>query len=101
MIEALAAAWKWFLSTTLGRWLAAAAGFLFALAVFGFYVWRKATKQQKATDQAKDAAEQVQEAQVAQETYQQATESVAKVEAAAKAQPPPDPVKRNDFDNSF
>ena len=90
--------WKWFLGTTIGRWIVGIGAVALALSVALYVAFRKGKHAQATTDEAKDAAEQVQAAQDAQQTYQQATEAAAKVEADAKAAPPPDTVKRDDLD---
>jgi hypothetical protein len=68
--------WTAFLTTKAGRCLAAIGGFLLALAVFAFYVWRKATQHQADKDEAKDAAVNAQQAKEAAEAVQRSADAV-------------------------
>lgn len=66
----LAAIGKWFLGTTVGRWIVGIGAVLAALAVALYVAFRKGKHAQADTDAAKDATEQ---AQAAQQVVQAAT----------------------------
>lgn len=93
--------WTWFLTTKFGRFLAGAAAAVIAIGAALLFAFSKGKKDQAGKDAAANARAEVDAAKTAQETYADATEAVAKVDAAAKQQPPPDTDKRDDLDNSF
>ncbi|HET9817694.1 MAG TPA: hypothetical protein VFP92_00830 [Rhodanobacteraceae bacterium] len=80
-----------------GKWLALAGGLVLALAAFGAWAFKRGFDHAEA----KDAAEAVQQAQAAQDTYQAASEAAGKVRQDADKQATSDPDKRADFDNEF
>lgn len=92
---------KWLVGTKLGRALLAIGAVLFAIGVAvlagfekGKYTEAKANAKQRIQDAA-DAAK------VAGQTYADADAAAQKVQQQAQQQPPPDPVKRDDLDNTF
>lgn len=97
----LLTAWRWFLSTTIGRWIVGIGAVLAAAAGLAAVAFLKGKHAQAAKDQAKDAEAAQRAAQVAQDVQTDASAAVAKVQADAAKQPPPDPVKREDLDNTF
>lgn len=101
MIAAIVAAWKWFLSTTIGRWIVGVFAVLAALAAALAIAFVKGKHAQAAKDQAKDAEASQQAAQVAQQTFTAANNAAAKVQADAAKQAPPDPINRDDFNGTF
>lgn len=101
MIAAITAAWTWFTGTKLGRWLIELAAILAAAGAAYFYVYTRGKHAQAKTDAAKDASVQADAVKVAAQTYTDASQAAAKVVEQAKAEPAPDPVKREDFDNEF
>lgn len=73
----LAAVWKWFLGTTIGRWIAGIGAVALALAVVWYLTLRKGRQEQAAIDEAKDAAAN---AEVAKQ-IQHAAQTRAEVES--------------------
>lgn len=96
MLTALALAWKWFLGTTLGRWIVGIGAVLAAIAVLAYTAFLKGKHAQADTDKAKDAEQEVQAVQQATE-LQHAAQQAADAVPAPKA---PDPVKRDDLDTT-
>lgn len=74
---------------------------LIALIATAFAAFRKGRQQQQDTDSARAAQSQAQAAQNALDTYKGADAAAAKVRSDAAKRPPPDPVKRDDLDNTF
>lgn len=70
MLTALALAWKWFLGTTLGRWIVGIGAVVLAALALAAAAFLKGKHAQADTDDAKDATEQ---AQAAQQVVQAAT----------------------------
>lgn len=101
MIAAIAAAWKWFLSTTLGRWIVGICAVLLGILALAYTAFLKGKHAQAAKDQAKDAEAEQQAAQVEQQTFTAASDAAAKVQSDAARQPAPDTVKRDDLDTNF
>lgn len=97
----LATAWRWFLSTTLGRWIVGVGAALAAVGALVAVSFLKGKHAQAAKDHAKDAEAAQRAAQVAQQTFTAANDAAAKVQADAAKQAPPDPIKRNDFNDTF
>lgn len=96
----LAAIGKWFLSTRVGRWIVGIGAVVVAMLGLFAVGWLKGRKHEAAADEAKDAAEQVKQAQVAQATYQAASDAAEQVRQDAAEQPAPDTTNRTDFDNT-
>lgn len=92
---------KWFLSTAIGRWIVGIGAVLAAAAVLAFTAFMKGKHAQATTDAAKNAEAQQRAAQVAQDVQTDASAAVAKVQADAAKQPAPDPIKRDDFNDTF
>jgi hypothetical protein len=92
---------KWFLGTTIGRWTVGIGAVVVAMLSLFAVGWLKGRKHEAEADQAKDAAEQVKQAKVAQETYQAATDAAEQVRQDAAKQPAPDTKNRTDFDDTF
>lgn len=93
--------WTWFLGTTIGRWIVGLGAVLAAAAVLAYTMFLKGKHAQADTDAAKVAEQYAKDAQAAQATYTAANDAVAKVQADVAKQPPPDPVKRDDLDDTF
>jgi type II secretory pathway pseudopilin PulG len=101
MMGIFAAIGQWFVSTKLGRALLALGAVLLAIgiaALAGFEKGKYAEAKANATKRIKDAATA---AKAAQETYADAEAAAKQVQADAVAQPPPDPVKRDDLNDTF
>lgn len=96
-----ALAWKWFLGTTVGRWIVGIGAVLVGIAALAYVAFRKGKHAQADTDKAKDAKVQADAVVVAQQVQTDATTAMAKVQADAAKQPPPDEVKRDDLNTSF
>lgn len=101
MIAALAAAWRWFLGTTLGRWIVGTGAVALALAVALYMAFRKGKHAQADADKAKDAKQQADAAHVAQQVQTNAAKAAEQVQKDAAKQPPPDTTNRNDFNDTF
>ena len=97
----LATAWRWFLSTALGRWIVGIGAVLLGILALAYTAFLKGKHAQATKDQAKDAEAAQRAAQAAQETFTAASDAAAKVQADAAKQPPPDTVKRDDLNNTF
>ena len=97
----LAAVWRWFLSTTIGRWIVGIGAVLLGILTLAYTAFLKGKHAQAAEDQANDAEAAQRAAQEAQQTFTAASDAVAKVQADAAKQPPPDPIKRDDFNDTF
>ena len=95
------ALWTWFVGTRIGRWLVGLGVILAAVGAMALAMFEKGKHAQAAKDQAKDAEAVQRAAQAAQETFTAASDAAAKVQADAAKQPPPDPIKRDDFDGTF
>lgn len=96
-----AAMGQWFLTSKLGHVLLALGAVLLAIGaaiIGGFEKGKYSEAKANATQRIKDAAIA---AKAAQQTYADAGAAAQKVQQQAKQQPPPDPVKRDDLDNSF
>lgn len=93
--------WTWFVGTRIGRWLVGLGVLLAALGAMALAMFEKGKRTQAAKDQAKDAEAAQRAAQAAQDTFTAASNAAAKVQAAAAKQPPPDPIKRDDFNGTF
>jgi len=97
----LAAAWSWFIGTKVGRFIVGIALVIGGLALTLYVAFRKGKHAQADVDKAKTAQADADAAKVAQQTYSDATAAAAQVRADAGRQPPPDPVKRDDLNNTF
>ena len=97
----LAAIGKWFASTKVGRWLIGLGAVALAALALAYTAFLKGKHAQAGEDAAKDAQEQADAVKVAADTYRQASDAAAKVEADAAKQPAPDPIKRDDFNGTF
>lgn len=96
-----AAIGQWFLTSRIGHALLAIGAVLLALAIAalgGFEKGKYAEAKANAQQRIKDAADA---AKAAQQTYGDADAAAQQVQQQAKQQPPPDPVKREDLDNTF
>src|SRR5574337_44144 len=93
--------WTWFVGTRIGRCLVGLGVLLAALGAMALAMFEKGKHAQAAKDQAKDAEAAQRAAQAAQETFTAASNAAAKVQAGAAKQPPPDPIKRDDFNGTF
>ena len=91
----------WLAGTKLGRWAVGIGAVLAAIAAACLYWFERGKRTQADRDKAKDAEATQRAAQTAQETFTAASDAAAKVQANAAKQPPPDPVKRDDFDTNF
>lgn len=91
----------WLAGTRLGRWAIGLFALLVAFGAAVFTAFLKGKHAQAAKDQAKDAEAAQRAAQAAQQTFTAASGAAAKVQADAAKQPPPDPIKRNDFNGTF
>lgn len=91
----------WLASTKIGRMVVMVA----ALIAAGVGTWITATvkarREQAAIDAGKQAKAEVGAANAARDTYIGASKAAAQVRAEASKQPPPDPVKRDDLENTF
>lgn len=93
--------WAWFLSTRVGRWTIGIGAVLAAFGVACLY-WFERGKHDGKQEGLADAAEQAaKDAQAAATTYADASQAALQVAQQAAKQPPPDPVKRDDLDNTF
>lgn len=101
MIAALAAVWKWFLSTTIGRWIVGIGAVVLALAVALYMAFRKGKHAQADADKAKDAKQQADAERVAQQVQTDAAKASEQVQKEASKQPAPDTTHRTDFDDTF
>lgn len=97
----LATAWRWFLSTTLGRWIVGVGAALAAVGALVAVSFLKGKHAQAAKDEAQRAKETAESAQMAQDVYRTASDAATKVQADAAKQAAPNTVKRDDFDTSF
>lgn len=97
----LLTAWRWFLSTSVGRWIVGIGAVLLGVLALAYTAFLKGKHAQATKDQAKDAEAAQRAAQAAQQTFTAATDAATKVQAAAAKQPPPDTVKRDDLDTDF
>ena len=97
----LATAWRWFLSTTLGRWIVGIGAALAAIGALVAVSFLKGKHTQAAKDEAQHAKETAESAQMARDVYRTASDAAAKVQADAAKQAAPNTVKRDDFDTSF
>lgn len=85
-----------FLKSRAGKALAVLAAIGAALA----YVFLRGRSSGRQAEAATHAADDTARTQAAAQTYQNADDAAAAVDAAAKAQPTPDLVKRDDLDNT-
>ena len=97
----LLTAWRWFLSTSVGRWIVGIGAVLLGALALAYTAFLKGKRTQADRDKAKDAEAAQRAAQAAQEAFKAASDAAAKVRADAAKQPPPDPIKRDDFDGTF
>lgn len=93
--------WAWFVSTRVGRWLVGAVLAVGALAIGLWMMYAKGKRVQAGSDAAKDAQSLADAAQNALDTANAASEAANKVRQDAASQPPPDPMNRDDFNNTF
>lgn len=97
----VAAIGQWFLTSKFGHVLLTIGAVLLAIGVAiigGFEKGKYSEAKANATQRIKAAADA---AKAAQQTYTDADAAAQKVQQQAKQQPPPDPVKRDDLNNSF
>lgn len=94
-------AWNWFVGTKFGRWIVGVSLVIAGLGAALFVAFLKGKHAQADTDKAKDAAEQIQQVKVAQQTQQAASDAAEQVRQDAAKQPAPDVTGRTDFDNTF
>jgi len=97
----MSAVLAWVASTKIGRWIVGLALVIGGLAAALFVAFAKGKHAQADVDKAKTAQADADAAKVAQQTYSDATAAAAQVRADAATQPPPDPVKRDDLNNTF
>lgn len=89
--------WAWLLGTRVGRWLAVTGAVIAAIVSAWAAGWLKGKRTQADADKAHEA----QSLADAMQDAVDAANAADKVKRDAQAQPPPNPVKRDDFDNSF
>lgn len=82
-------------------WLAAAGTLVLAMMAALIYGWRRGVKRQRSADAQARAADAVQAARSARDTYMDADQAARKVQQTQAARPAPDIDKRDDFDNTF
>lgn len=92
--------WAWFLGTRAGRGCVVIAALIAAFVATWFVARSKGKTAQKSTDLASAAQEMVQAANAAADTREAASEAVQAVQQKAATRPAPDPVARNDFNNT-
>jgi hypothetical protein len=92
--------WAWFLGTRVGRGCVVVAALVAAFVATWFVARSKGKAAQKTTDLASAAQDVLQAANVAADTQEAAQEAVQTVREEAAKRPAPDPVTRNDFNNT-
>lgn len=92
--------WAWFLGTRVGRGCVVIAALITAFVATWFIACSKGKTAQKNTDLASAAQEAIQAANAAADTREAAGEAVQAVQQKAAERPAPDPVTRNDFNNT-
>jgi len=101
MLAAIAAAWKWFLGSTFGRWIVGVGTVLAAIAVLAYTAFLKGKHAQSDEDKAARSEEEAAFGRLAQQTRTDASAAAEKVQADAAKQPSPDPVKRDALAPTF
>ncbi len=91
----------WLATTRIGRWFIGVGAVILAALALASAAFLKGKHSQADKDKAKDAEAAQWAAQAAQETFTAATDAAAKVQVDAAKQPPPDPITRDDFDDTF
>lgn len=97
----MTALWAWFIGTRIGRWIVGVSLVIAGLAAALFVAFLKGKHSQADKDAAKQAQAVAEGEHVAQQVQTDATQAAAKVQQDAAKQPSPDPVKRDDFNNTF
>lgn len=96
----MSALWTWFVSTRVGRWIVGLGAIVAAFAATYLIAHRKGADVQKQEDLASNAQAAVEAANAAHDVQATASSAAQTVEVQAEKQPAPDPVKRDDFDNT-
>lgn len=97
----MGALWAAICASRLGRWVAGLALTIAGLGALLLVTYGKGRRKQADEDKAARVEEQAAFDRLAHQTQTDAAQSAARVQQDAAKQPPPDTVKRNDFNTSF